>query len=92
MNQELRHSRKKMLFNKYNKIRSRDNWEKYRTQRNLVNKIKRKSTREYFIERCVGGPKQKDFWPTALLTLILFICFSRNEISIDVNKFSLFSE
>ena len=53
-----------MLFNKYNKIRSRDNWEKYRTQRNLVNKIKRKSTREYFIERCVGGPKQKDFWPT----------------------------
>jgi hypothetical protein len=57
MNQELRHSRKKMLFNKYNKIRSRDNWEKYRTQRNLVNKIKRKSIREYFIERCVGGPK-----------------------------------
>jgi hypothetical protein len=41
-----------------------NNWEKYRTQRNLVNKIKRKSTREYFIERCVGGPKQKDFWPT----------------------------
>jgi hypothetical protein len=32
--------------------------------RNLVNKIKRKSIREYFIERCVGGPKQKDFWPT----------------------------
>jgi hypothetical protein len=24
-----------MLFNKYNKIRSRDNWDKYRTQRNL---------------------------------------------------------
>ena len=53
-----------MLFNKYNKIKSRDNWEKYRTQRNLVNKIKRKSIREYFIERCVGGPKQKDFWLT----------------------------
>jgi hypothetical protein len=50
-----------MLFNKYNKIRSRDNWDKYRTQRNLVNKIKRKSIREYFIERCVGGSKQKDF-------------------------------
>ena len=66
MNQELRHAifKKKMLFNKYNKIRSRDNWDKYRTQRNLVNKIKRKSIREYFIERCVGGPKQKDFWPT----------------------------
>ena len=66
MNQELRHAifKKKMLFNKYNKIRSRDNWEKYRTQRNLVNKTNRKSIREYFTERCVGGPKQKDFWPT----------------------------
>ena len=66
MNQELRHAifKKKMLFNKYNKLRSRDNRDKYRTQRNLVNKIKRKSIREYFIERCVGGPKQKDFWPT----------------------------
>jgi hypothetical protein len=84
MNQELRHAifKKKMLFNKYNKIRSRDNWEKYRTQRNLVNKIKRKSIREYFIERCVGGPKLKDFWP---------ICFSTNEISIESN-FNLFSE
>jgi hypothetical protein len=57
----MQHSRKKMLFNKYNKIRSRDNWNKYRTQRNLVNKIKRKSIREYFIERCVGGPKAKRF-------------------------------
>ena len=66
MNQELRHAifKKKMLFNKYNKIRSRDNWDKYRTQRNLVNKINRKSIREYFIERCVGGPKQNFFWPT----------------------------
>ena len=66
MNQELRNGifKKNMLFNKYNKIRSRDNWEKYRTQRHLVNKIKRNSIREYFIERCVGGPKQKDFWPT----------------------------
>jgi hypothetical protein len=50
-----------MRFNKYNKIRSRDNWDKYRTQRNLVNKTKRKALREYFIERCVGGPKLKDF-------------------------------
>jgi hypothetical protein len=61
MNQELRHAifKKQMLFNKYNKIR--DSWDKYRTQRNLVNKIKRKSISEYFIERCVGGSKLKDF-------------------------------
>jgi hypothetical protein len=57
----MQYSRKKMRFNKYNKIRSRDNWDKYRTQRNLVNKTKRKALREYFIERCVGGPKLKDF-------------------------------
>jgi hypothetical protein len=57
----MQYARKKMCFNKYNKIRSRDNWDQYRTQRNLVNKIKRKSIREYFIERCVGGLKLKDF-------------------------------
>jgi hypothetical protein len=57
----MQYSRKKLLFNKYNKITLRENWDKYRTQRNLVNKIKRKSIREYFIERCVDGPKLKDF-------------------------------
>jgi hypothetical protein len=57
----MQYSRKKLLFNKYNKITLRENWNKYRTQRNLVNKIKRKSIREYFIERCVDGPKLKDF-------------------------------
>jgi hypothetical protein len=31
---------------------------------NLFSEIKKKSTRKYFIERRVGGPKQKDFWPT----------------------------
>jgi hypothetical protein len=36
----------------------------YRKQRNLVNKIKKQSIRNYFIERCAGGPKSKHFWPT----------------------------
>jgi hypothetical protein len=66
----------KNAFNKYNKIRSRDNWDKYRTQRNLVNKIKRKSIREYFIERCVGGPKAKRFlcsWFTAQLSFPMYV-------------------
>ena len=53
-----------MLHNKYQKCRSTQNWELYRSQRNLVNKIKRKSINKYFIERCAGGPKSKDFWPT----------------------------
>ena len=53
-----------MLHNKYQKCRSTQNCELYRSQRNLGNKIKRKSINKYFIERCAGGPKSKDFWPT----------------------------
>ena len=29
-----------------------------------MNKIKKQSIRNYFIERCAGGPKSKHFWPT----------------------------
>jgi hypothetical protein len=29
-----------------------------------VTKIKRQSIKTYFFERCAGGPKSKDFWPT----------------------------
>jgi hypothetical protein len=31
---------------------------------NFVNKLRRQSIRNYFVERCTGGPKQKDFRPT----------------------------
>jgi hypothetical protein len=30
----------------------------------LVTKIKKRSIKTYFFERCIGGPKSKDFWPT----------------------------
>ena len=33
-------------------------------QRNLVTKLKKQSVRTYFYERCVGGPKSTDFYPT----------------------------
>lgn len=56
--------KKRMLFNKYKKFRSPLNWEKYRLQRNHVTKLKKTSMRVYFFERCAGGPKSKDFWPT----------------------------
>ena len=56
--------KKKMLHHKYQKVPNSTNWENYRIQRNLVNKIKRKSINDYFVERCAGGPKAKDFWPT----------------------------
>ena len=66
MNCELRRAVyvKRMLRNKYMKCRSPSNWENYRKQRNLVTKLKRQSLRGYFFERCHGGPKSKDFWPT----------------------------
>jgi hypothetical protein len=38
--------------------------EAYIKQRNVVTKLKNTSVNNYFIERCAGGPKSKDFWPT----------------------------
>jgi hypothetical protein len=53
-----------MLHNKYLHLRSKKNWETYRQQRNFVNKLRRQYIRNYFVERCTGGPKQEDFRPT----------------------------
>ena len=66
MNKTLKQAvyKKRMLFNKFQNYRSASNWEKFRQQRNLVTKLKRRSVNQYFIERCVGGCKAKDFWPT----------------------------
>ena len=65
MNKTLKQSiyKKRMLFNKFQKCRNSKNWEKFRQQRNLVTKLKRKSIYKYFSERCVGGCKSKDVWP-----------------------------
>ena len=66
MNKSLKQEiyRNRMLYSQYQKHRTLKNWEKFRLQRNLVNKLKRKSVNQYFVERCVGGCKSKDFWPT----------------------------
>ena len=66
MNGDLRRAvyKKHMLFNKYKKYKTPLNWDNYRKQRNLVTKIKKKSMRVYFYERCAGGPKSRNFWPT----------------------------
>ena len=63
MNKELRKAinKKHMLHNKYRKYKCNKTWEDYRVQRNLVNKIKRKSMSTYFLERCAGGSKSSDF-------------------------------
>jgi hypothetical protein len=56
MNSTLRKAiyKKRMYRGKFEKQKSDKNWEKYRTQRNLVNRLKRNSIRNYFSERCVG--------------------------------------
>jgi hypothetical protein len=53
-----------MTQNKFLKDKSNKNWDAYRKQRNSVNKLKKQSVRTYFYERCVGGPKSTDFYPT----------------------------
>ena len=66
MNGELRRAiyKKRMLHNKYKKFKNNFNWEAYRKQRNHVTKLRKQSIRLYFFERCSGGSKSKDFWPT----------------------------
>ena len=48
----------------YNKNQTPDNWKKITKLRNMKTKIKRESISVYFLERCGGGPKSKNFWPT----------------------------
>jgi hypothetical protein len=64
MNQQLRNAiyKKQMLHNKYLHLRSKKNWKTYRNQRNFVNKLRRQSIRNYFVERCTGRPRQNYFW------------------------------
>ena len=66
MNRVLRKAiyNKHMLYSKYVSNRNGKTWEKYRVQRNYVEKLKRKSTSNYFLERCTGGHKADKFWPT----------------------------
>ena len=66
MNQELRRAvyRKQMLYSQFTKCQSNKIWEKFRKQRNFVTKLKRKSMKTYFLERCSGGTKSGDFWKT----------------------------
>jgi hypothetical protein len=66
MNSELRGAiyRKHMLYTQYTKQRNAKTWEKFRQQRNLVTKLKKKSMKNYFLERCSGGAKTCNFWTT----------------------------
>ena len=65
MNDQLRKAInvKANLRRKFHKIHNQQSWEKYRKQRNLVNKLKRKSLQKYFEENCNSdNNKGKHFW------------------------------
>ena len=54
---------KAMLRRKYQSFKSQQTWLEFKKQRNLVNKLKRTSIREYFEKNCVNNQKNsKHFW------------------------------
>ena len=48
----------------FTKCQEQQKLEKFRKQRKFVTKLKRKSMKTYFLERCSGGTKSGDFWET----------------------------
>ena len=71
---------KKMHHKKYQKNKNSKNWELYGKSRNLVNKLKKKSLNNYFIERCTGGCNTADFWKTIKPYLSKTSCKGQNSI------------
>ena len=72
MNSELRklNYQRNMMRNIKNKHLCPEIFERYRVLRNKGVKAKVKSLREYFAERCDGGPKNQHFGPLSNLLLI----------------------
>jgi hypothetical protein len=64
MNKELRSAmfKRNKLRNTYYKNRSKNNWDNYKKQRNLVTSIRRKSIKTYFKNKCSNTSNSKDFW------------------------------
>ena len=50
------------LRNKYYKSRLNHDLSLYKTQKNLVNEIKKTAIKKYFEEKCKEGTRNKDFW------------------------------
>ena len=79
--------KKKMLYNKFEKKNNnKKNLDAYRVQRNYVTKLKKQLINKYFIERCTGGPKSKDFWSTVKPFLTNKGCTNQKETILQENK------
>ena len=53
-----------MMRNIKNKHPCPENYDRYRNLRNQCVKIGKRSKKQYFAERCEGGPKNQHFWAT----------------------------
>ena len=64
MNGELRRAInvKNMLKRKYNKSANNCSWEKYRKQRNIVTKLRKKSIKVYMQKQCADAKNSGGFW------------------------------
>ena len=64
MNSELRRAInvRNMLKRKYDICKTKDNWTKYRNQRNLVNKLRKQSIGNYMKKSCSNISDGKEFW------------------------------
>ena len=66
MNRPLKQAirKRKRLHKRYQMFPTNTSWEKYRLQRNKCVNIRRLSIRQYFYDKCKGGAKNTNFWPT----------------------------
>ena len=55
---------KTRLHNIYRKRPIKHNWERYRQQRNVTTNIRKNAIRDYFNNKCSGGPRNCNFWKT----------------------------
>ncbi len=64
MNSELRKAInvRKMLWRKFDRQRCSQNWERYRTHRNLVVKLRKRNKSEYLRKKCAVSGNSKEFW------------------------------
>ena len=70
---------KNMLKRKYDKYRSGTTWSNYRTQRNLVTRMRRESIKVYMQDKCTGeNMNNREFW-NIVKPLISGKSSSRNE-------------
>ncbi len=64
MNSELRKviNVRNLLWRKFERQSCGQNWERYRTHRNLVVKFRKRSKSEYLRKKCAGSGNSKEFW------------------------------